>query len=83
MLPVQRSVSSALDVAGAHTAYLARDEEQGASSAELGTLVPAPEVPLHGWEEQTAGSTDEEANDIQLVDVVDFILGCVSIPNKW
>jgi hypothetical protein len=81
MLSVEGGMCSALDVAGAHASYLARYEEQGASSAELGALVPASEVPLHSWEEETPGSTNKEAKDIELIDIGDFILRCVNTSN--
>lgn len=64
MLPVESGVRSALDVPGTHTAYLTRYEEESASSTKLGALVPASEIPLYSWEEQTAGGTNEEADDI-------------------
>lgn len=64
MLAVESGMSSTLNIPRTHAAYLARYEEQGSSSAELGTLVPASEVPLHGWEEETARSTNKEADDV-------------------
>lgn len=82
MLSVESGVSSALDVSRTHASYLACYEEQGASSAELGALVPAPEVPLYSWKEETAGGTDEEANYVQLMDIGDFILDHVNILGK-
>lgn len=79
MLSIESGVRSALDVSRTHAAYLACYKEQGASSAELGALVPAPQVPLHSWEEETAGGANEEAYHVQLVDIGDFILGNVNI----
>lgn len=73
---------SALDVPGTHATYLACYEEKCASPAEFGTLVPAPEVPLYSWEEKTSGGTDEEADDIRLVDVGDLILEHVNLVNS-
>lgn len=74
MLAVESGMRSALDITRTHAADLARDEEQRAPPAELGALVPAPEVPLHSWEEEASGGTNEEADDVQLVDVGNFIL---------
>lgn len=82
MFSIESSVRSALDIPRTHSAYLACYEEQSASSAELGALVPAPEVPLYSWEEETAGGADEEAYYVQLVDIGDFILGSVNILEK-
>lgn len=82
MLSVESGVSSALDIPRTHASYLACYEEQGASSAELGALVPAPEVPLYSWKEETTSGTDEEANHVQLMDIGDFVLDHVNILGK-
>lgn len=82
MLSVESGVGSALDVSRTHAAYLACYEEQGASSAELRALVPAPEVPLHSWEEETTGGANEEANHVQLMNIGYFILDRVNILGK-
>lgn len=64
MLAVEGGMRSALDVSGAHPSYLASNEKQSASSAQLGPLVPAPEIPLDGREEEASGGTNKEADYI-------------------
>lgn len=75
VLEVERRVRSALDVSRAHAADLAGNEEQRASAAELGALVPASEIPLHGGEEEAARGADEEADHVELLHVGDSVLG--------
>lgn len=78
MFSIESGVRSALYIPRTHSAYLASYEEQSASSAELGALVPAPEVPLYSWKEETTGGTHEEADYVQLMDIGDFILDHVN-----
>lgn len=72
---VERGVGAGLDVAGAHAANLAGDEEEGAAAAQFGALVPAAKIPLDGGEEEAAGGADEEANHVELVDARHLVLG--------
>lgn len=74
MPTIKPGISSRLNVPRAHAADLGGNKEDRASTGQFRALVPTTQVPLHGREEEAAESTDEEAQSVELGDIVGLVL---------